>query len=242
MVGFYSEIIVRIAVFLYSLWIGGLATTIYNRIPNNIPIGPTQKPRCNNCKQEIKFKYFFPVLGYFFSNGKCIHCGMKIPRIYLFLELSILFYILVLSTIFNTFDEKFISTSLYGAFIITLMFIYKTHKQIKTRLIWMLITFTLARRGYNYNLPDVTDLFISGVASFLSFSILKKYVPLSVQEFKVCVITVTSFNCIASFAFLMVIMFIKTIYSLSFKIKLPINNTVVVLTPLIIALMTTFFH
>ena len=76
MADFYSDIIVRVAVFLYALWIGGLATTIFNRVPNEIPIGPTQKPRCNNCGNEIKFKYFFPVLGYFFSNGKCIHCGM----------------------------------------------------------------------------------------------------------------------------------------------------------------------
>ena len=69
MVGFYSEIIIRIAVFLYALWIGGLATTIYNRIPNEIPIGPSHKPCCNNCKKTIKFKYFFPILGYFFSGG-----------------------------------------------------------------------------------------------------------------------------------------------------------------------------
>ena len=243
MVGFYSEIIVRVAIFLYALWIGGLATTIYNRVPNEIPIGPSQKPRCNRCGNEIKFKYFFPVLGYFFSKGKCINCGMKIPRVYLFLELSILFYILTLSTTFEIFDEKFITKSLYGAFMVVLLFIYHSHKQIKARLIWMLVSFILAYRGYNYCLPDVIDLFISGVSSFLAFSIIKKHIPIELHEFEMCVILSSSLGMVVSVCYLIVAIILKVAYSiLKYQNLQAIKREYIVYISLLIAIAITFFE
>ncbi len=242
MADFYSDIIVRVAVFLYALWIGGLATTIFNRVPNEIPIGPTQKPRCNNCGNEIKFKYFFPVLGYFFSNGKCIHCGMKIPRVYLGLELAILCYILLLSLTFNSFDEAFISKSLYGSFLIVLMFIYYANKQIKIRLVWMLVAFILAYRGYNNTLPDVIDLFISGVVSYGTFTMLKKHIQINLPELEVSVILFTSFGYVISLSFCLVVMFFKIINRISFikQIK-KIQNDYIVYIPLIIGVLLSFF-
>ena len=70
MVEFYSEILIKCAVVLFALWIGGLSTTAYGRLPNDIDIGPTHKPSCDNCGAEIKFKYFFPILGYILMNSK----------------------------------------------------------------------------------------------------------------------------------------------------------------------------
>ena len=239
MADFYFNIIVRIVVFLYALWIGGLATVIYNRIPNDIPIGPNQKPRCNNCKKEIKFKYFFPILGYFFSNGKCIHCGMKIPRVYLFLELSILFYILILSLTFDTFDEKFISKSLYGSFIITLMFIYRTNKQIKVRLIWMLVSFILAYHGYNYNLPEAVDLFISCSVAFFSLSIIKKYMKISMPDLQICVILITSLGYKIGFVYLALSILLYTINKYK---NIHLSKTInIVFITLILAIVKTLF-
>ena len=241
MVGVYSEIIIRIAIFLYALWIGGLATTIYNRIPNEIPIGPSQKPCCNNCKREITFKYFFPVLGYFFSNGKCIYCGMKIPRIYLVIELSIMLYILTLSMTFDFFDEKFISKSLYGAFIIVLMFIYNTHKKIKLRLIWMLASFIFMYRGYNNCLPNVIDLFISCVSSFSAFLILNKHTKIQTSEFEICTIIISSLGYLISIVSLVVAILCHIILSIPFlEKKIMIKSAVVVFISLALALIITY--
>jgi len=242
MTGFYSEIITRIAIFLYGLWIGGLATTIYNRIPNEIPIGPTQKPRCNNCGNEIKFKYFFPVIGYFLSNGKCVHCGMKIPRVYLLLELSILIYTLVLCLTFDTFNEKFLSTSLYGAFLITLLFIYHAKKQIKIRLVWMLVAFILAFRGYNNLLPDVIDLFISGVLSYASFYLIRKNVKIEIPELEMCVILMTSFGYIISLIFFALTILLKFVNKFkAIQENKFVQKINVVYIPLILGLILTFF-
>ena len=242
MVEFYSEIIIRIAVFFYALWIGGLATTVFNRVPNEIPIGPTHKPCCNNCKKEIKFRYFFPILGYFFSGGKCVNCGMKIPKVYLHIELSILFYILILSTSFDSFDERFISKSLYGAFIITLMFIYQAHKQIKIRLVWMLVAFILLYRGYNYSLPKVIDLFIGTIASYATFSILRRHIQIKSPEFEMCVILTASLNYMVCFVFLSLAIFFKIIYSIpNFEKYKTIRSVNVVFIPLITALVMSLF-
>ena len=202
MVELYSNILIRVAVLFYALWIGGLATTIFNRIPNEIPIGPSQKPRCNNCGYEIKFKYFFPVIGYFLSNGKCINCKMKIPRVYLFIELTICLYILLLSMTFPVIDEKFISKSLYGAFLIVLGTIYYHHKKLKSMLLWMLLAFILLYRGYNECLPKIIELFLTCISSYIAFFFLKKKYDLSDLEFKMCIILITSLGGGYSFLFL----------------------------------------
>ena len=243
MVGFYSEIIIRIAVFLYALWIGGLATTIYNRIPNEIPIGPSHKPCCNNCKKTIKFKYFFPILGYFFSGGKCVNCGMKIPKVYLYLELSILSYILILSLSFDVFDERFISKSLYGAFIITLMFIYQTHKQIKIRLVWMLVAFILLYQGYNHCLPKAVDLFLACVASYATFSMIQKHIQIKDPEFEMCIILTASLDYIVCLVFLTLTILFEMIYRMPGFAKFKkIKSINIVFVPLIIALIISLFQ
>ena len=217
MVGFYFELVTKIVIFFYALWIGELAIIIYNRIPNDIPIKPTYKPKCSYCGNEITFKYFFPIFRYFLGKWKCISCGTKMPVIYLLIELSILIYILLLSTTFSFLDEKFISKSLYGAFLIVLAFIYKTHKQLKTRLIWMLITFILAYRGYNGILPNVIDLFISCFVAYMIFFLLRKDIQqINDQEYKICIILMASFEVTINYIFATIYFVYKIIYSIPF--------------------------
>ena len=168
----FNNIFITIAVILYALWIGGLSTTLYNRIPNDIPIGPNQKPRCNNCNAILKIQHFFPVFGFIFCRGKCYNCGMKIPRVYLILELSICFYILILSLCVNSIDERFISMSLYGAFLIVSTFIYYKYKQFKTSIVWILTFLILLYQGYCKILPNITDLFLCCFISYFTFVIL----------------------------------------------------------------------
>lgn len=231
----------HVVIFFYGLWCGGLATTIFNRIPNEIPIGPTHKPRCNNCGYQIKFKYFIPILGYFLSNGKCIKCGMKIPRIYLLIELSITIYIVLLSLTFDLFEENFIATSLYGAFLLTLMFIITKHKKFKARLIWMLASFTIAHLGYNHTLPHAVDLFSCGVLSYASLTLIKKLIKLEMEEFTTCVILLITFGTIKNILFAMCTIAIYTLSKTKFKYHLKkIENENFVVAILIIALLTTF--
>ena len=174
MAGSFSNFILNFVVVLFAMWIGGLATTIYGRIPNDIPLGPSHKPMCDHCGTEIKFKYFFPIIGYIISKGKCVKCDNKIPRVYLYLEIAITIFVLLIALQFDFrgdifFDERFITKSILGAYLITLLFIYNTHKQIKVRLIWMLLTFIILYLGYNNLLPNFIDLFISVVASYTAF-------------------------------------------------------------------------
>ena len=72
---------------------------------------------CDNCGAEIKFKYFFPVLGYILSRGKCVHCKKPIPKVYLWLELAVATYIILMSFQYKIIDEKFISKALCGAYL-----------------------------------------------------------------------------------------------------------------------------
>ena len=241
MVEFYSKIIVWIAVFCFALWNGGLATTIYNRVPNDIPIGPSHKPRCNNCGNEIKFKYFFPIFGYFLSKGRCIHCGVKISRIYLFIEISILCYILLLSITFDDFDERFISKSLYGAFLIVLLFIYQTYERIKSSLIFILVSFILAYKGYNHCLPSAIELFFIAVISCISFFHLQRIVRMDKTETIICIILTTSLGYIVSLLFLMLTIFIYIHHRLSLRLRtIQINNSHIVYITLLTALLMTF--
>lgn len=217
MVEFYFNIIAKIAIVFYGLWIGGLATTIYNRIPNDIPIGPSQKPKCNNCGNEITLKYFFPILGFCLCRGRCINCGMKIPRVYPLMETSILSYILLLSLSFDYIDERFIFKSLYGALLITLCFVFYSFRHIKERLVWMLISFVFAYRGYNHCLPDVLMLFFCGVMAYISYFLLKKCIKIDKNEAEIYVFLIASLGIITSLCFLL-LSFIY--YLLCFKIKL----------------------
>lgn len=193
MAGVYSNFILNIVVVLFAVWIGGLATTIYGRIPNDIPLGPSHKPTCDHCGTEIKFKYFFPIIGYIISKGQCCHCHKKIPRVYLYLEIIIALFILLIALQFDFrgdifFDERFITKSIFGAYLITLLFIYHTHKQIKARLIWMLLTFILLYLGYNQLLPNFIELFISVIVSYTTFFFISKLLPLEKNENVMCVI------------------------------------------------------
>ncbi len=245
MVEFYSEIIVRAVVFFYALWIGGVATTIYDRIPNDIPIGPTHRPKCNYCNQEIRPKYFFPIIGYFLSGRKCVHCGTKIPVIYLIIELSILAYIMLLSMTFSVFNEKFISKSLYGSFLIVLAFIYKTNKQLKIRLVWMLVAFILAYRGYNNTLPDIVDLFVSCVIVYIIFFLLKKDIQITDQEYKICVILIASFGIVASYIFALIFLTYKVVGSLpllnKYIKKYKIDSSSIVIATIFTGIALSFF-
>ena len=217
MVEFYSDIVVRVAVLFFALWAGGISTTLYGRLPTDTPIGPDHKPMCDHCGKRISFKYFIPVIGYFLSNGKCVHCQQKIPRIYLCIELVITAYIMLLSFRFNDFDEVFITKALFCAYLITLLFIYRTHRQIKVRFIWILASCILAYRGYSGNLPNLIDLFICFIIAYLAFSIYEKYIKLEKIEFIMCVMLVMQLGFIVAIVFFLSSLIFVFLHNYVFK-------------------------
>ena len=255
MAGSYSNFILNLVVVLFAMWIGGLATTIYGRIPNDIPLGPSHKPTCDNCGTEIKFKYFFPIIGYIISKGKCVHCHQKIPRVYLYLEIAITILILLIALQFDFrgdifFDERFITKSVFGAYLITLLFIYNTHKQIKVRLIWMLLTFIILYLGYNNLLPNFIDLFISVIVSYTTFFFVSKIIPLEKNENAMCVILLSCCGkIIPIICFIGAVMLIylhKTLQKTQIKVlqqiitKLSAHHIIVV--PIAIQMVMLFLH
>ena len=200
MVEFYSEIFIRVAVVLFALWIGGLSTTVYGRLPDGVSIGPSHKPMCDNCGKEIKFKYFFPILGYILSRGKCIHCNVKIPKVYLMLEIAVFLYIILISFTYRVIDERFIFKSLFGAYCIVLCFIYYHNRKITYNIIWLFLVFLLAYRGYSNSLPSVITLFLCTVFSYLALKIFSKNIKIQQAELILSVISIISLGEIISFA------------------------------------------
>jgi leader peptidase (prepilin peptidase)/N-methyltransferase len=144
----------NVIVLLYGMWIGGIVTTLYNRLPNNIKIGPGKKPKCNHCENEISFIYFFPIIGYFLSMGKCRFCKKKIPIEYLLIEIVITICILMLYVKRMSIDNRFLSNSLLVAYLNMIFFIYLKHKKIIKDILWgllLLIIFDIWQSGYEFD-------------------------------------------------------------------------------------------
>ena len=242
MVEFYSEILIKCAVVIFALWIGGLSTTAYGRLPNDIDIGPTHKPLCDNCGAEIKFKYFFPILGYILSRGKCINCKKPIPKVYLWLEIAVATYIILMSFQYKIIDEKFISKALCGAYLIVLLFVYQTHKRIKSRLVWMLTTFLLIYKGYNGILPSVIELFVCSAFAYMTFYLYSKKIKVEKTEFIMSTILVMSMGeIVASIFLLSAICFWMLFIRKNNKQKnIHLQQQHIVIVPLITALLLMF--
>ncbi len=141
---------------------------------------------------------------------------------------------------YNRETQKFISKSLYGSFIIVLMFIYKTHKQIKIRLIWMLVALILFNLGYSYQMPDIINLFFNAMASFFAFSIFKKYIQISIPELQVCFVLTTFLGEKVSFTYLALAVLLNIFCSVIKRNLSFLKKVNIVLITLIVALLMTF--
>ena len=202
MAEFYSEIFIRCCVVFFAMWIGGLSTTIYSRLPNGVKIGPTHKPTCDSCGGIIKPKHFFPIIGYILSRGKCVNCGVKIPKVYPILEVVIALYIILISFTYTIINEKFIFKSLFGAYCIVLLFVYFNYKKINSNMIFVFISLLLAYRGYNGNLPTIVNLFFCSAFSYITFRMYSINVEMERNDFILSTIIMMSLGdliCFISF-------------------------------------------
>ena len=82
--------------------ISGLSTTNILRLTagNTLPI-LSSTCCCDVCKSKITPFYQLPIISYLLCRGKCKHCHTDIPRYALFLEITVLLGMFVLSCVFS---------------------------------------------------------------------------------------------------------------------------------------------
>ena len=124
---------------------------------------------------------------------------------------------MLLSFRFTNFDEIFITKALFCAYLITLLFIYRTHRQIKVRFIWILASCILAYRGYSGNLPNLIDLFICFIISYIAFLVYEKYIKLEKIEFVMCVMLVMQLGFIVAIVFFLSSLLFVLLHNYVFK-------------------------
>jgi leader peptidase (prepilin peptidase) / N-methyltransferase len=133
------NIIFGVFVFVIGISMGSFLNVVAYRIPLKKSI---IKPRsyCPSCKKQISNIALIPVLGFFFANGKCSHCGIRISIQYPIIELlsgiltTLIFFkfltpIIILETLPNflsiqTFQYSKFHFSSYVPFFIALWIIY----------------------------------------------------------------------------------------------------------------------
>ena len=84
-----------IYIILISLVTGSFAGVLVHRIPINEKI-VFSRSRCDFCKNIIPIYNNIPVLSFIWQKGRCKHCGKKIDRIYLYLEIVTLLFFMIL--------------------------------------------------------------------------------------------------------------------------------------------------
>jgi prepilin signal peptidase PulO-like enzyme (type II secretory pathway) len=223
-------------VIFYALWIGGLSTTFYNRIPNNIPIGPTHKPKCNFCQKRISIVYFFPIIGYILSRGRCIHCKKRISPAYLILELTvftfILLYFLIKKNSYNLascIGDNFIITSLNGAYTIILLFIYIKYKHFGRNFlptVLSYLTLSALKCAYGF-IPSITDIciiiFISYHSAIIINAIHKGHPHLSDSNYAILLTSIATSTInlflVSAFYIFVILLYYFRRYIIKFAIK-----------------------
>jgi prepilin signal peptidase PulO-like enzyme (type II secretory pathway) len=158
---------------------GNIGTTLFFRIPRNIPINGIEKPpMCSFCGIKLKYPYYAPFFQFILKGLKCYSCGAKIPLIYTLIE----FFAGMFCALFFTFNPlngyfiiKFLSILLI--FLSTLIF-FKESK-FYDKLNWILLSTSLLKLGYNSNGLDllqilITEKLITGLLFGLVFFIICK--------------------------------------------------------------------
>jgi leader peptidase (prepilin peptidase)/N-methyltransferase len=138
------EIIGYILVFVFGAMIGSFLNVVIHRVPNGESI-VFPDSACPKCKSPIKFYDNIPLLSWFFLDGNCRYCNMKISPRYPAVELlNALIFILVYRQIGFT---AFLPVCLiFVASIIALMFIDAEHMILPNVITYPLLAFALIVR------------------------------------------------------------------------------------------------
>ena len=81
------NIFLYIIIFMIGTLFGSFYTLAVYRIPRKLDI-THEHSFCPNCKSKLGFLELIPILSYLILGGKCKHCGQKIRKRYLILEVT----------------------------------------------------------------------------------------------------------------------------------------------------------
>ncbi len=97
-----NSVVIVCAVCLAYYVIGGMATTNILRLLKGSYLSvEARNCYCDNCNLKISLIDQTPIISYFFCKGKCRHCGVKIPRMGLILEIIVFSGMSLLSALFG---------------------------------------------------------------------------------------------------------------------------------------------
>lgn len=173
-----TDLSIYTLIFLFAVYIGNLATTIYYREPRNITIFGFDKksnkpPFCSKCLHSLRFYEYLPILGWFSTFGKCNYCKAKISKSYTAIEfltgiISIILYYLMGMNL-----ELFFLYFVFAVFVILNFFIYIEHKFASVK-----ITLGIIILGMIYRTFQDHEIFgwmqSFAIASILSILIMKR--------------------------------------------------------------------
>ena len=75
---------------LYSLIAGSFVTMLVYRLNNGVSLFNPARSICPQCKKTLTPLELIPIYSYLAQQGKCRHCKKKIPKRYVYTELSFL--------------------------------------------------------------------------------------------------------------------------------------------------------
>lgn len=179
-------------VVVYSVFLGNFITTLYYRIPNEIPIGPKHKPFCSNCKHPIKFRQYLPLFYYIFSDRHCKNCKTKVPSVYFKMECLTALMLILYYTVFNFGDEIFVSSSFLIPACSLLFFVALNYGKIHKDIIWFFAIACLSYRAFG-----LKDTFENTIVGLLLSYFLAKIIDGVSMKVKGIPIPDDAFRCIA---------------------------------------------
>lgn len=196
---------------------GNVCTTLFYRIPRDIPInGIEAPPMCSNCGKKIKSPYYLPFLHVILNGFKTKCCNQKIPKIYFFIELFVAIFC-AFYFFFNPINSIFIIRFLLIVTVFLAVLIYIKNEKFYDRLNWIILTLSLIRFAYELNIMDdllfslLTHKLIYGIITFILFKALcnSKKIKLTIQEICFLILLSIGMNLImyAGFSLASIILF-----------------------------------
>ncbi|WP_339051850.1 prepilin peptidase [Candidatus Lariskella endosymbiont of Epinotia ramella] len=162
---------------LFGLMLGNFGTSLLFRIPRQIPVdaflldSSEGNPFCSICHHKLKFYEYLPVIGWFYTMGRCSYCREKINKVYWILESGSAVWSLFCYVKYGFIDEYFIITTI-GAILLTQGLIYSTSGVISTHL--NIITFMLGVLYAMVEQQSAIDIFIKiSIALMIYISIMR---------------------------------------------------------------------
>ena len=166
---------------IFGAIFGSYSTLFAYRLPRGEScfgryFGP--KSRCPKCESNILTRDLIPLINWVFTKGKCRKCGVKIPRIHFFIEISTAFLFVCTYLDFG-FSEKFILVSLIAVALVILLACEYTHNILPYQALNFLLVVGVAHRVLidQSILPMLLTLGIGILVSVIFYKLIFKKFP-----------------------------------------------------------------